>query len=117
MASIKRRPDRGNKWQATYRDPEGKERARLFDRKVDADRWVAEKQHEMHVGTYVDPAKAKMTLGEYAATWLARMAPTWRSSSLANVTNSLRHVLPVLGSRPLPTLRRSDVEALYASLP
>ena len=29
MATIKRRSDRGNRWEVRYRDPEGKQRARL----------------------------------------------------------------------------------------
>ncbi len=31
IASINRRSDRGNRWEVRYRDPEGKQRARLFD--------------------------------------------------------------------------------------
>jgi len=33
MASIKRRADRGNRWEVRYRDPDGRQRARLFDRR------------------------------------------------------------------------------------
>src|SRR6059058_1579868 len=78
MASIKRRPERGNKWQATYRGPDGRERARLFDRRADAERWVAQAQADLSRGTYIDPAAGKITLADYGDAWLARMAPTWR---------------------------------------
>lgn len=45
------------------------------------------------------------------------MVPTRRVSTAAGVrTNLERHVLPVLGGRPLASLRRPDLEALYASL-
>lgn len=118
MASIKRRPERGNKWQATYRDPSGRERAKLFERKVDAERWLASVQHELHSGTYIDPLAAKTTLSTYAARWLERMTPTWRSATAGGVDVSLnKHVLPVLGAVPLSGIRRSDVEALCAALP
>lgn len=116
MASIKRRPDRNNRWQATVR-VDGKERARLFDKKVDAERWVTGTQHAIHSGAYIDPSLARTTLATYADKWLERMAPTWRQSTADVVTNNLRrHVLPVLGGRPVSAIRRSDVEALYASL-
>jgi len=37
MGSISRRPD--GQWRARYRDEAGKEHARHFSRKVDAQRW------------------------------------------------------------------------------
>lgn len=117
MATIKRRPERGNKWQATYRDPSGRERARLFERKVDAENWLTAQQGSMLAGTYVDPAAAKVTVGAYAARWLERMTPTWRAATAGAVAVSLnKHVLPELGRRPLSTVRRTDVEAFCAGL-
>jgi integrase len=118
MATVKRRPERDGKWQATYRGPDGREHAKLFDRKADAEKWVAARQHEMHSGTYVDPASAKITLAEYAGQWIVRMKPTWRAGTAGAVAVSLdKHILPVLGRRPLGSLRRTDVEALCGSLP
>jgi len=38
MATIKRRSDRAGRWQVRYRDDKGTQRARLFERKVDAER-------------------------------------------------------------------------------
>ena len=38
MASIARRDD--GRWRARYRDPAGREHARHFTRKVDAQRWL-----------------------------------------------------------------------------
>ncbi len=71
----------------------------------------------MAAGSWTDPAAGKVTLADYAATWLARMGPTWRVSTAAGIANSLEHhILPTLGRRPLASLRKSDVEALCASL-
>lgn len=117
MASIKRRKDRGNKWQARYRDPSGKEHAQLFDRKVDGENWLTSVTADILKGTYVDPNAGKATVREYAETWLERMTPTWRATTAGTVTNSIeRHVLPVLGDRRVSSLRKTDVEALCASL-
>jgi len=45
------------------------------------------------------------------------MGPTWRGATAAGVANSLEHhVLPVLGRRPVASIRKSDVEALCAAL-
>ena len=45
------------------------------------------------------------------------MGPTWRVATAAGVTNSLeQHILPVLGRRPVASIRKADVEALCASM-
>lgn len=117
MATIKRRPERGNKWQATYRDPNGKEKAKLFERKVDAERWLTAQRSSMLSGTYVDPTAAKATLASYASKWLERMTPTWRAGTAGAVSVSVnKHIVPALGSRSLSAIRRTDVEAFCASL-
>lgn len=117
MASVDKRPD--GHWRARWREyPGGPQRARHFDRKLDAERWLVKQQHDLLTGAYVDPAAAKVTVAAFAATWLQRMGPTWRVTTAALVQRSIvRHVVPVLGHRSLSSLRRSDVEALYASLP
>lgn len=80
MASIARRPD--GSWRARYRDAAGKEHARHFDRKIDAHNWLDSVNTAVHTGTYVDPARAKLTVGELAPVWLAgkvNLKPTTRA--------------------------------------
>lgn len=114
MAHVQKK---GTRWQARYRDGAGKEHAKRFDRKADAERWLATEQADIARGTWVDPAAGKITVADYAAGWMARMGPTWRVSTAAGIANNLEHhVLPVLGRRPVASLRKSDVEALCASL-
>ena len=57
MANIQKRPN--NKWRARYRDLDGKEHARHFDRKIDAQRWIDEVTASLVTGQYVDPRSAK----------------------------------------------------------
>lgn len=114
MAHVQKR---NGKWQARYRDQAGREHARRFARKVDAEAWLATTQADVLRGTFIDPAGGKTTLADYSAAWLTRMGPTWRATTAAGVANSINHhVLPVLGRRPLAGIRRADVEALCASL-
>lgn len=115
MAHVEKRGP--GRWRARYRGPDGRERSQTFDRKVDAERHLATKQVEMLRGTYIDAAAGKVTLEGYYAEWLARMTPTWRVSTAAVIANSFEHhILPILGRRPMSTLRRSDIEALCAAL-
>ena len=115
MATVKKR---GKGWQATYRGPDGRERTRTFNLKVDAQRWLDTEQADLARGVWADPREARITLADYAVKWLERMEPTWRPSTAGQVRNSLEHhVLPTLGRHRLANLRRTDVEALCASLP
>ena len=68
MSSITRRPD--GQWRARYRDAAGREHARHFARKVDAQRWLDEVTTAVVTGTYVDPKTARTTVEQWCATWL-----------------------------------------------
>lgn len=109
MASIQKR-DNG-KWRARYRDDNGKEHARHFARKVDAQRWLDEVTASVVTGQYVDPNAGKVTVREYALQWQA--AQVWRDKTAKRVETDLRlHILPVIGDRPLASVRPSDVQGL-----
>jgi integrase len=102
MAHVQRR---GERWQARYRGPDGKERSRRFDRKVDAERWVATETADVARGSWIDPAAGKMTLGTFADRWLATVAhlrPSTRSryGSLCKHMGALAE-LPLAAVHPL----------------
>ena len=113
MASIRRR-DNG-KYRARYRDAAGKEHARHFDRKVDAQRWLDQVTASVIRGDYVDPKAGRVTLTTYAATWEAIQVSSEGTQRI--VDNALRlHILPKLGAEPLATIRPSAVQAFVKSL-
>jgi integrase len=112
--SITKRPN--GRYQATYRDQARREHSRIFDKRADAARWLSTAQADLARGTWVDPSAGRSTLGAFVELWLTQQ-PHWREGTRAAVETSLRlHVLPVLGDRPLASLRRSDVQALIGSL-
>ncbi len=113
MSHLQRRNGR---WQATYRGPDHREHTKTFDKKVDADNWLATEQADMLRGAWIDPAAGRGTLKDYVDLWLTQQ-PHWRPATRHAVENNLRvHVLPVLGDRPLASLRRSDVQTFVGSL-
>jgi hypothetical protein len=61
MASIAKRPD--GQWRARYRDDAGREHAKHFRRRVDAQRWLDEVTTAVVTGTYADPKAGKITSG------------------------------------------------------
>lgn len=112
MASVARR---GDGWRARYRDAAGREHARHFQRKVDAQRWLDEVTAAVVTGTYVDPRAGRQTFREYAERW--RAAQVHRPSTAAYTETMLRrHVYPALGSTPLADVQPSDVQAWVKAL-
>jgi integrase len=113
MASIKRRED--GQWRARYRDDAGREHARHFGRRVDAQRWIDETTAAVVTGQYVDPKAGKTTVREYAKAWQA--AQVTREHTRRNIDIALRlHVLPHIGGRTLGSVRPSDMQALVKTL-
>jgi len=108
MASVKKRPN--GKWRARYRDPEGSEHSRHFDRRVDAERWLDSVRGDLARGTYVDPDAGRCSFGDYAQQWLG--IQVHRPSTAAKLDSDLRnHVLPFLGHRPIGAIRHSEIQA------
>jgi len=113
MASIRKREN--GQWRARYRDDAGKEHARHFARKVDAQRWLDETTASVVTGTYVDPKAGAVTFRDYAEQW--RAVQVHRPSSQAHVETMLRrHVYPTLGDRKLSSILPSDVQTLVKRL-
>lgn len=105
MASIQKRQD-GN-YRARYRDEAGKEHARHFKRKVDAQRWLDEVTTTVVTGTYVDPKAGKVTFGRFYDDWSERQI--WVPSTRVNAER-VRATVP-FDDLPMKAIRRSHVES------
>lgn len=101
--SINKRPD--GRWRARYRGTDGRERAKHFARKVDAERWEVEQRSRLNRGEWVNPSLGQVRVRDWAPTWLAsksglkptsrrnyeqvwrtHVEPRWGDVSLARVT-------------------------------
>jgi hypothetical protein len=112
MSSINRTPL--GRWRARYRDPGGRSRSRTFDTKVEARRFLDAATADMHRGQWVDPAAGRVTLAEWAATYLATVT-NLRPTTLATYERDLtRYVLPRFGHLPLDRVRPLDVRSWLA---
>lgn len=113
MTNVARRPD--GRWRARYRDDAGRERARHFTRKSDAQRWLDEVTSTLVGGTYVDPTLGRQTFHAYAEAW--RAAQPHRPTTAKNVEQHLRrYAYDTLGDRPLAAIRPSEVQAWATGL-
>jgi integrase len=113
VASIAKRPD--GTYRPRYRDENGREHARHFKRKVDAQRWLDEVTAAMVTGNYVDPRSGRVMFSEYAE--------QWRTTQVVRPTTGLayerllrRNVYPRLGDRPLAAIRPSEIQSLVSWL-
>jgi hypothetical protein len=95
MASIKKRPD--GRWRARYRDPAGKEHAKHFKRKIDAERWLDGMRAQLVRGDYIDPKAGRVTYRQWVAEWTA--AQLWRPKTISTAEFALRHSLERFGDR------------------
>ncbi|WP_448642766.1 tyrosine-type recombinase/integrase [Geodermatophilus sp. URMC 63] len=108
MASIAKRPD--GTYRPRYRDENGKEHARHFKRKVDAQRWLDEQTAALVRGDWVDPKRGRSTFRSYVEAWLP--AQPLRDSSRRAYDSYLRnHLLPAFGDKRLSAVTRTQVLA------
>lgn len=113
MANVQKRPN--GKYRARYRDAGGREHARHFDLKKDAQRWLNEVTASIVTGQYVDPKAGRTTVRAYAGGWQHIQVSS--DSTRRIVDNALRlHILPTLGDYKIAAVRRSHVQALVKEL-
>lgn len=105
MASIRQRPN--GTWRARYRDDDGKEHARHFDRKRDAQAWLNSTASAIITGTYVDPKTSKVTLQSFYDDWSQRQL--WATSTRANFESMMKDC--TFRDVEVGKLRRSHVES------
>lgn len=107
MASVKRRPD--GVWRARYRDAVGKEHAKHFSRRVDAQGWLDSVNAAVQTGTYVDPEKSRVTVGAWAERWYAGQLQL-KESTRARYGSLLRvHILPTWSTVKLLDVSHAEV--------
>lgn len=105
MASIKKRPD--GVWRARYRDGAGKEHARHFPRKIDAQRWIDEVTASVVTGRYVDPKAGKITFAQWFEQWAA--AQVWATGTKLKAEQAL--AVATFRDSPIRAILPSHVQA------
>ncbi|MHB8451405.1 MAG: tyrosine-type recombinase/integrase [Mycobacteriales bacterium] len=105
----------GRRWLTSYADGTGRRHARSFERRADAERYVAEMAADVSRGRYLDPAGGRTVFGDYARGWLA--SQTFDPSTRAQVELRLRlHTLPTWESVALGAIKPSTVQAWLSGL-
>lgn len=119
MASIKKYETKSGavRWRVQYRTPDNKlTGARGFTTKRDAEDYAATVHVSKARGEYIDPADAKVTVGDLGLGWLARRTHLKPSSRRVEEVAWRVHVEPKWGSVKLSDIRHSAVQAWVSGM-
>jgi integrase len=117
VAELERRIRNGKvRWVARYFDPDGRRRAKTFDRKVDAQRFQAQNETSKITGNYVDPARGKITTGPMADKWLETQGHLKPSTYARYAGIVEKWIKPRWGTTPLVKITHEDVAAWISSI-
>jgi integrase len=105
MASIKRRPD--SRWRARYRDDQGHEHSKHFDRKIDGETWLAAQTIAVATGAHVVPRLSRITVQAFYDDWSRRQV--WASGTRTAMDLAMRS--SALGGYQLGQVSHSHIEA------
>lgn len=103
------------RWRSRYVDDAGKEHARHFDRKVDAQKWLDAAVALLLRGDHVAPRAAKMTVGEWSDKWLEGYR-TRRKSTVRQAEVHIKIIKAHFGAVALSAVKPSDVRSWTAVL-
>jgi integrase len=107
MSSIKKR---GDVWRARYRDDAGKEHARHFAKRAEAQRWLDSVTAAQVRGDYINPRNGRIKFAQFAHQWLA--AQTFDPSTREAVESRFNaHILPAFGKLQMRALLPSTIQA------
>jgi integrase len=117
MGHVERRVWSGKaSYRARYRDPAGRERSKSFDRKADAERWLAEMEHGKARGLWTDPRLGRVRFADWLAAWWSTTTNLRPTTRARDETLLRLHALPRFGDMPLATIRQLEVRAWVAEL-
>lgn len=103
-------------WQARWRDPSGVERAKNFDRKTDAERYLIGLESDMLRGRYADPRLGRTRLVDWLAEWQPTRTNISASTRVRDEALIRNHVTPKLGDVPIGQLQPVHISQWVASL-
>lgn len=114
MASLERSSK--GKWKARYRDPSGRQRSKTFDRKSEAQKFLAMTATEMVQGTWRDPDLEKISFRDWIEEWWDTTVDLRPSTRVRDEAYMRNHVMPVFGDVAIGDLNPRQIRQWVASL-
>lgn len=104
------------RWEASYRDPRGRERTKTFATKRDAERWRAANVSDVARGAWLDPRLGTVRVADWIDRWWPTTVNLRPSTRVRDQGYLERYVLPDFGDDQLGRLTQPDVQAWVAAL-
>ena len=117
MAHVEKRLQAGTlSWRARYRGPDGRERSRTFDRKTDAEQFLAQTETDKARGAWLDPTLAEVLFGEWAEEWMATTTHL-KPKTISSYQSLLRsRIMPAFERAPIGAIRPIDVRVWVSGM-
>ena len=106
---------KGSRWRARYVDPQGKEQAKRFARKVDAERWIEAQRAAVLRGDHVSARDARTTVEDWCEQWLVAYG-TRKASTVRQARTHVAQIKAEFGPMALVDVKPSAVKAWTARL-
>lgn len=107
----------GLRYRARYRDRSGKMHSKSFadKKKRDAQKWLRDRLSEMDRGIWIDPTKARMTMGEWCDLWIVGHG-TRRPGTVKSARTHINVIRATFEDTPIAAIKASDVKNWTAEL-
>lgn len=118
MAHVQRRkrPGRRDDWLASYVGNDNKRHSKVFQKKIDAERFVVEMESRKLRGLWTNPEHGKEPFGKWLDEWWKTTTNLRPSSRLRDESYIKNHVRPRFGHVPLAKITQVDVRAWVAEM-
>jgi integrase len=103
------------RWRARWRDPDGRSRSRVHDRKIDAERHLVAVRNDMLQGTYVPPRAGRITVAAWADEWLAGAMNLGQGGRDTYRRDLDAYILPALGGVPIGALTDTRIDRFLSA--
>ena len=105
-----------SRYRARFEGPDRRWHSRTFDRRVDAERWLADQLSTMHRGQWVDPGAGLVAFSVYTTAWLETKSRI-KEKTREGYRSLLRsRILPTFGTARLVAIDRPMVGTWVRSM-
>jgi integrase len=112
--AVKKLPN--GRWEASYRDPAGKEHIKRHRTRAEADRWLATVKTDIQRGEYVEPRLARSSFKEWSDLWLSTTVHLKLKTQVDYEAALRNHVLPAFENRSVASIQQVDVRRFIADM-
>jgi integrase len=113
MGHVSRTP--AGRFRANWRDPAGKQKAKTFPTKREANAFLAQIETAKNTGAYVSPHAGRVVFAEHAKEWMTARR-TAKTTTARDESVMRAHVLPQWGAWPLSRVDEMSVQKWVTDL-